>query len=108
VGSRISLDDVETRKILPLPGLKFQPLDHPTQSQPLFRLHYPGSPQSSGSMIIQNVGIHLQDYMESQIIRVQLTITTMKTSEFTVGYLAQLWFYNKLDPYLSWWWNWIM
>jgi hypothetical protein len=37
------LDDVENRKFLTLPGLKFWPLARPARSQSLYRLSYPGS-----------------------------------------------------------------
>jgi hypothetical protein len=42
VGPRDSLDDVEKRKFLTLPGLELQPLGHPSRSQSLYRLRYPG------------------------------------------------------------------
>jgi hypothetical protein len=38
-----SLEDVEKRKILTLPGLELQPLDCPARSQSLYLLRYPGS-----------------------------------------------------------------
>jgi hypothetical protein len=38
---RAGLDDVEKRKILPIPGL--EPLCHPARSQSLYRLSYPDS-----------------------------------------------------------------
>jgi hypothetical protein len=38
VGPRTGLDDVERRKILPLPGLKLQPLGRPARSQSLYNL----------------------------------------------------------------------
>jgi hypothetical protein len=43
VGPRTALDDVEMRKISPLPGLKLRPLVRPARSQSLYRLRYPGS-----------------------------------------------------------------
>jgi hypothetical protein len=43
VDTRAGLDDVEKRKILPLPGLEFQSLGLPARSQSLYRLNYPGS-----------------------------------------------------------------
>jgi hypothetical protein len=43
VGRRTSLEDVERRKISPLPGIKLLPLGRPTRSQSLYRLPYPGS-----------------------------------------------------------------
>jgi hypothetical protein len=39
-GPRTSLHDVERRNILPLPGLKLQPLGRAACSQPLYRLRY--------------------------------------------------------------------
>jgi hypothetical protein len=42
VGPRTGLDDVEKRKILPLPGLELRSLTHPARSQSLYRLRYPG------------------------------------------------------------------
>jgi hypothetical protein len=43
VDPRTGLDDVEGRKILPLPGLEFRPLGCPARSQSLYRLRYPSS-----------------------------------------------------------------
>jgi hypothetical protein len=43
VGPRTSLDDMERRKILLLPGLKLPPLSHPAHSQLLYRLRYRSS-----------------------------------------------------------------
>jgi hypothetical protein len=43
VDPRASLDDVEKRKLLFLPGLELQPLGRPARSQSLYRLSYPGS-----------------------------------------------------------------
>jgi hypothetical protein len=43
VGLRASLDDVEKRKFLTLPGLELRPLSRPACSQSLYRLRYPGS-----------------------------------------------------------------
>jgi hypothetical protein len=42
VGPRTGLDEVEKRKILPLPGLKLRPLCR-SHCQSLYRLRYPGS-----------------------------------------------------------------
>jgi hypothetical protein len=42
VGPRTGLDDVEERKILPLPELELRPLGRPARSQSLHRLRYPG------------------------------------------------------------------
>jgi hypothetical protein len=38
---RAGRNDVETRKILPLPGLELRPLGRPARSQSLYRLRYP-------------------------------------------------------------------
>jgi hypothetical protein len=43
VGPRTSLDAMEERKFLTLPGLELQPLCRPARSQSLYRLHYPNS-----------------------------------------------------------------
>jgi hypothetical protein len=43
VNPRAGLDDVEKRKFLTLQGLEVRPLCHPTRSQSLYRLSYPGS-----------------------------------------------------------------
>jgi hypothetical protein len=43
VGPRASLDDVEKRKFLTLPGLELRALGHPARNQSLYRLRYPGS-----------------------------------------------------------------
>jgi hypothetical protein len=42
VGPRTGLDDVESRKILPLPGLELRPSYRPTRSQSLYQLSSPG------------------------------------------------------------------
>jgi hypothetical protein len=39
---RTGLDDVEKRKILPLPGLKLRLIGRPACSQSVYRLRYPG------------------------------------------------------------------
>jgi hypothetical protein len=43
VGPRASLDAVEMRKFLTLPGLELRPLGCPDHSQSPYRLRYPGS-----------------------------------------------------------------
>jgi hypothetical protein len=43
VGLRSSLDVMEKRKILLLPGLELRPLGRPASSQSLYRLRYPVS-----------------------------------------------------------------
>jgi hypothetical protein len=43
VAPKASLDDMEKRKFLTLPGLEAQLLSHPNRSQSLYRLHYPSS-----------------------------------------------------------------
>jgi hypothetical protein len=43
VGPRAGLDDVEKKKFLTLPRLKFQPLGRPAHSHSLYRLRCPGS-----------------------------------------------------------------
>jgi hypothetical protein len=43
VGPRASLDDVEKRKFLTLPGLELRPLGRPARSQSVYRLCYTGS-----------------------------------------------------------------
>jgi hypothetical protein len=43
VGPRASLDDVEKRKFLTLPGLELRLLGRPASNQSLYRLRYPGS-----------------------------------------------------------------
>jgi hypothetical protein len=45
VDPRASLDDVEKRKFLTLPGLELRHLDRPARSQSLSRLRYPGYQQ---------------------------------------------------------------
>jgi hypothetical protein len=42
-GPRASLEDVEKRQFLTLPGLELRPLGRPARSQALYRLSYPGS-----------------------------------------------------------------
>jgi hypothetical protein len=43
VDPRVSLDNVEKRRFLTLPGLELRPLGRPSRSQSLYRLSYPGS-----------------------------------------------------------------
>jgi hypothetical protein len=43
VGPRTDLDDVESRKIISLPGIELRPLGIPAHSQSLYRLHNPGT-----------------------------------------------------------------
>jgi hypothetical protein len=43
MGPRASLDDLEKREILTLPGLKLQPLGRRARSQSLYLLRYLGS-----------------------------------------------------------------
>jgi hypothetical protein len=43
VDPRASLDDVEKRKFLTLPGLELRPFGRQARSQSLYRLRYPGS-----------------------------------------------------------------
>jgi hypothetical protein len=45
LGPKTDLDDVEMRKILPLPGPELRSLGRPSHSQPIYRLSYPGSYQ---------------------------------------------------------------
>jgi hypothetical protein len=40
VGARAGLDNVERRKIPPLPGLELRPLGRPANRQSLYRLSY--------------------------------------------------------------------
>jgi hypothetical protein len=42
VDPRPSLDDLENRKFLALPGLELRPLGRPVRSHSLYRLRYPG------------------------------------------------------------------
>jgi hypothetical protein len=43
MGLRIGLDDVEKRKIFPLPGLELQPLSRLGGNQSLYLLRYPST-----------------------------------------------------------------
>jgi hypothetical protein len=40
MGSRTGPDEVNSKKILPLPGLELRPLGRPARSQSLYRLRY--------------------------------------------------------------------
>jgi hypothetical protein len=55
----LGLYGVERRKILPLPGLKLQPLGHPAPNQSLYRLGYPGSQLYIGGLYTY---IHIHIY----------------------------------------------
>jgi hypothetical protein len=43
VEPRVGLNDVETKNVLPLPGLELRPLGRSTLNQSLYRLSYPGA-----------------------------------------------------------------
>jgi hypothetical protein len=47
VGPRAGLDDVERRKVVPLPGLELRTLGLPARTQSLYRLRYPGCAQNA-------------------------------------------------------------
>jgi hypothetical protein len=47
VSPRAGLDNGEKRKFLTLPGLELRPLGHPSRSQSLYRLRYPGPTANS-------------------------------------------------------------
>jgi hypothetical protein len=47
VEPRASLDKVEMRKSLTLPGLELRPFRRPARSQSLYRLRYPAPPQKT-------------------------------------------------------------
>jgi hypothetical protein len=49
VGPIGGLDDTDRRQVLPLPGLELVPLGRRTCSQPLYRLHSPGSRSGKGT-----------------------------------------------------------
>jgi hypothetical protein len=51
VDLRASLDDLEKRKLLTLPGLELRPLSRPASSQSLYRLRYPGSRVAHENML---------------------------------------------------------
>jgi hypothetical protein len=63
VGPGDSLDDVDERKFLTLPGFELRPLGRPARSQSLYRLRYPGSSSAASSenkiSVSQNVHISL-------------------------------------------------
>jgi hypothetical protein len=69
VGPRTGLDDVERRKLLPLPGLELRTLCHPVRMQSLYRLRYPGS--SHGRFLPQRFQliIHYHPIIPSSIVR---------------------------------------
>jgi hypothetical protein len=50
VNSRVSLDNMEKKKCLALPGHELRSLDRPASSQSLYRLRYPGSPSVYGNI----------------------------------------------------------
>jgi hypothetical protein len=43
VGPRAGLDDLQTRRILPLQGVELVPVGRPARRQSLYRLRYPDS-----------------------------------------------------------------
>jgi hypothetical protein len=51
VDPRAGLDDVEKKKFLTLLGLELRPLGRPARSQPLYRLHYPGSSTNASNLL---------------------------------------------------------
>jgi hypothetical protein len=52
VDPRASLDDVQTKKFLTLPGLELRPLSRPARSQSLYRLRYHDSYCTRASEVI--------------------------------------------------------
>jgi hypothetical protein len=52
VGPRIDLEDVERRKILPLPGLELRSFGRQAHGQSPYRLRYPSSPVMEGRPIL--------------------------------------------------------
>jgi hypothetical protein len=46
-----SLDDLEERKFLTLPGLELRTIGRPARSRSVYRLHYPGYPISLRSIL---------------------------------------------------------
>jgi hypothetical protein len=54
---RASLDDVEKRKFLTLPGLELRHLGRPARSQSLYRLRSPGENRYCRITIIYNVNM---------------------------------------------------
>jgi hypothetical protein len=54
VNPRTSLDDLEKKKFLTLPGLELRLLGRPASSQSLYRLRYPASPCSVKKILLQN------------------------------------------------------
>jgi hypothetical protein len=55
MGPRASLNDMEKRQFLTLPGLKLRPLGRPASSQSLYRLSYPGSSFCGSRFINDNL-----------------------------------------------------
>jgi hypothetical protein len=54
VGPGASLDEMEKRKFLTLPGLKLEPLGHPSRSQSLYRLSYPKVQGTKGFKLLKH------------------------------------------------------
>jgi hypothetical protein len=65
VGPRASLDDVEKRNYLTLPGLELRALGHPARSQSLYRLRYPGSSSSVNWKSVTHVHIGSKDFVNN-------------------------------------------
>jgi hypothetical protein len=60
MGSRTGLDDVEKKKISPLPGLELRPLYLSARSQSLYRLSYPCSSPFTGDHTYLKSGNYLK------------------------------------------------
>jgi hypothetical protein len=63
LGPRTGLDDMEERKVLPLPELGLHPLCRPARSHSLYRLRYPGS---VFSIIYMKIMLMFNKYLTSQ------------------------------------------
>jgi hypothetical protein len=68
VDPRASLDEVEKRKFLTLPGLKLRPLGRPARSQSLYRLSYPGS-QVQLVICITDLSPHSGDHLADRQVK---------------------------------------
>jgi hypothetical protein len=93
-GPRTDLDDVEGRKIVPLPGLELRTLGRPASSLSLYRLRYPGSQ------------CHLCTWLKKLIkhskFLFRLTVSRTEPRSYTGTLLSNLWPNLKTLLLLKW------
>jgi hypothetical protein len=92
VDPRASLDDVEKRKFLTLPGLELQPLGRPAHSESLEHLCYPDSYVDQYEVKLKHSEIH-------NYIKIQKILTPHRFSGWMRLRCVGQWY---MDPLSAW------